>query len=102
MRNYPVAKVKDVPPGRMIGAEINGRRILVANVAGEFYAMGARCNHMGGHLERGTLEGNVVTCPLHNSKWDVKTGQLVYFTRHLPPEQVFKVAVEGEDVMVEA
>ena len=88
--------------GTMVGAEVAGERVLVANVGGEFFAMKAECNHRGGPLDEGTLEGNVVTCPLHGSKWDVKTGNLIEFVRPLPPEPTYKVSVEGEQIMVEA
>lgn len=101
MSSTPVARVGEVPPGKMIGAEVSGQKILVANVGGEFYAMRAKCNHMGGPLDKGTLENNVVTCPLHGSKWDVKTGALVQFTRPLPPEPVYRVSVDGDRILVE-
>jgi 3-phenylpropionate/trans-cinnamate dioxygenase ferredoxin component len=101
MTTLPVAMVSELPEGRMVGAEVGGVRILVANVGGTFYAMRAKCNHMGGPLEKGTLEGDVVTCPLHGSKWNVKTGTLVHFTRPLPPEPVYKVIVEGDRISVE-
>jgi len=97
-----VARVEDVPVGRMVSTEIEGERILLANVAGEFFAMGATCNHKGGPLDEGTLEGNVVTCPLHGSKWDVKTGNLLEFVRPLPPEQTYRVTVKGDEIVVEA
>ena len=99
---HPIAKLEDVPPGKMVGADVGGERILVANVDGEFFAMRAKCNHMGGPLDRGTLEKSVVTCPLHGSKWDVKTGALVQFTRPLPPEPTYRVHVEGGQISVEA
>jgi nitrite reductase/ring-hydroxylating ferredoxin subunit len=86
----------------MIGADVNGERILIANVGGELFAMRATCNHMAGPLDEGTLEGNVVTCPLHGSKWDVKTGSLVEFVRPLPPEQTYVVTVKGDEILVEA
>jgi nitrite reductase/ring-hydroxylating ferredoxin subunit len=85
----------------MVGVEAGGERILVANVGGEFYAMRAKCNHMGGPLDKGTLENNVVTCPLHGSRWDVKTGQLVQFSRPLPSERVYQVTINGGQVSVE-
>ena len=95
-----VAKVSQVPPGSMLGALFEGEKILLANVGGEIYAMRSVCNHMGGPLEKGTLDGNVVTCPLHGSKWDVRTGKLVKYVRPLPPEPVYRVEVRGEDVFV--
>jgi len=99
---HPVAKLEDVPPGKMVGADVGDERILVANVDGELFAMRAKCNHMGGPLDRGTLEKSVVTCPLHGSKWDVKTGALVQFTRPLPPEPTYQVHVERGQISVEA
>jgi len=96
-----VAKTKDIPVGKMVGAEIDGQKILVANVDGEFYAMRSVCNHMGGQLEKGKLEGNIVTCPRHGSKWDVKTGKLVEYIRVLPKEPTFRVSVVGDEVFVE-
>ena len=85
----------------MLGADVGGQKILVANIGGEFFAMRSVCNHMGGPLEKGKLEGNVVTCPWHHSKWDVKTGKLIEFPTPLPPEPVFKTVVEGDNVLVE-
>jgi len=101
LASYPIAKVTDAPPGSMIGAEVEGHRILLANVEGQFYVIGAVCNHRGGFLDRGKLEGSVVTCPLHGSKWDVRTGMLVQFVRPLPPEKTYKVVIEGDQVLVE-
>ena len=98
---YQVAKVKDLAPGTMVGAEIAGKKILVANIGGEFFAMGSVCNHRGGPLEKGKLAGSVVTCPWHGSRWDVKTGKLVEFAVPLQPEPVFKASVEGDSVLVE-
>jgi len=96
-----VARTSDVPVGVILGADVGGERILVANVGGEYFAMRATCNHMGGPLDEGTLEGNVLTCPLHGSQWDVKTGMLVWYARPLPPEAVYRVKVEEEQILVE-
>ena len=101
LTGHPIAKVGDIPKGTMIGVQLNGQKVLVANVDGEFFAMRSVCNHMGGSLDKGTLEGNVVTCPLHGSKWDVKTGRLIQYVRPLPPEPVYKTSLAGEEVIVE-
>jgi nitrite reductase/ring-hydroxylating ferredoxin subunit len=98
---YPVARSGDVLPGKMVGVEVAGQRILLANIEGSYYAMRAKCNHLGGPLDKGVIEGYVVTCPLHGSKWDVRSGLLVQFTRPLPPERTYAVIVEGDQVSVE-
>jgi nitrite reductase/ring-hydroxylating ferredoxin subunit len=101
LTKVPVANVKEIPPGTMKGFEVGSDKILVANVDGQFFAMRSVCNHMGGPLEKGKLDGEVVTCPWHGSRWDVKTGKLVQFARPLPPEAVYKVTVDGEQMFVE-
>jgi len=98
---FQVAEVKDIPPGTMLGTEVGGEKILVANMGGEFYAMRSVCNHVGGPLEKGKLAGNLVTCPWHGSKWDVKTGKLIEFPAPLPPEPVYKTVVEGDKILVD-
>lgn len=101
MATHPICRASDVPPGGMIGVEIGGERILIANIDGQYHAMDATCNHMNGPLDKGTIEGNVVTCPLHGSKWDVRTGLLVQFTRPLPPERIYRVVLEGDQISLE-
>lgn len=101
MSGTVVAKVSDLPPGKMVGITFDGVKALLANVGGKIYAMRSVCNHMGGPLEKGSLREGVVTCPLHGSRWDVRTGKLVGYSRALPDEPVYKVTVVGDDVYVE-
>jgi nitrite reductase (NADH) small subunit len=101
MARASVGKAAEIPEGKMVGAEIGGEKILVANVGGNFHAMRSTCNHAGGPLHQGKLEGKIVTCPWHGSQWDVTSGNLVWFQRPLPDEPVYKVVVEGDEVFVE-
>jgi len=85
----------------MLGLVVDGQKFLIANIDGKFYAMRSVCNHMGGPLEKGILEGSVVTCPLHGSKWEVTTGKLVRFVRQLPPEPTYEIEVVGDRLFIE-
>jgi nitrite reductase/ring-hydroxylating ferredoxin subunit len=69
-----VAETKEVAPGtgKVVGAE--GRSIALFNVAGTFYAIDNNCTHEGGPLGEGALVGEVVTCPWHNTEFNVRTG----------------------------
>lgn len=81
---------------------IEGRdEILVANVDGKFYAMRGVCNHAGGPLAEGELEGRIVTCPWHGSKWDVTTGKLAEFPIELDDEPTYNTLVEGDELFIE-
>lgn len=71
------ASVKDIPESAMKHVEIGGVDILLANVGGTFYAIDDRCGHMNAPLSMGKLEGDIVECPLHHARFDVKTGKAV-------------------------
>lgn len=75
MKTIEVAKAAEIPVGEMKLFSVEGKNILVANFEGNFYAMNAKCTHRGGDLSKNKLEGNIVTCPLHGSKFDIMTGK---------------------------
>jgi nitrite reductase/ring-hydroxylating ferredoxin subunit len=65
----------DVAPGGMKAVELNGRELVICNNDGTFYAVDRRCGHMNAPLEMGTLDGSILTCPLHCAQFDVITGE---------------------------
>ena len=94
-----VGQVTDFPSGSLKTVEIAGRQVLVANLAGELFAIDNTCTHRGGPLNEGTVEGKVITCPWHGGQFDVTTGKVVG-----PPPQTdahtYSVKVQGNDVMI--
>jgi len=72
-----VAKVDEIPAGKMKHIEINGKEIVIANANGKFYALNDRCAHMNAPLSMGNLTGNIVTCPFHGAKFEVNSGKKV-------------------------
>ena len=72
-----VSKSGEIENGTMKEISVNGHEILLAKVDDQYYATGNRCPHMGGKLSQGKIEGTVVTCPKHNSQFDLKDGRVV-------------------------
>jgi 3-phenylpropionate/trans-cinnamate dioxygenase ferredoxin subunit len=70
-----VAKADDLPPGKMICVDVAGQRILVANIDGTFYATDDTCTHEDASLSSGSLSGELVKCPLHGSRFNLRTGE---------------------------
>ncbi|HEX2614964.1 MAG TPA: Rieske 2Fe-2S domain-containing protein [Nitrososphaera sp.] len=68
---------KDVLPGKLKHVKIEEKEILLANSDGKVYALCDRCSHMNAPLSMGTLNGKVVTCPMHGARFDVTTGKKV-------------------------
>jgi nitrite reductase/ring-hydroxylating ferredoxin subunit len=75
MPEHEVAKLSEVPEGKMIHVKAFGEDILLSNVGGTVYATSNRCGHQNASLAKGKLEGHVVTCPLHAATFDVRTGK---------------------------
>jgi nitrite reductase/ring-hydroxylating ferredoxin subunit len=68
-------RAAEIASGGMKAVEIDGRQIVICNVGGTFHAIDRRCGHMNAPLERGTLEGSILTCAMHCAQFDVTTGE---------------------------
>ncbi len=90
------AEVSEIPQGSM---KVGGVDVLLANVDGTFWSLTNKCTHLGCPLGRGTLSHNIVQCPCHGSKFDVKTGAVVGGPA-LKPETTHEVKVEGSGIWI--
>lgn len=71
----PAIKAIEIAPGGMKNIELEGRELIVCNIDGHFYAIERRCGHMNAPLEKGTLDGNILTCSMHCAQFDATTGE---------------------------
>jgi nitrite reductase/ring-hydroxylating ferredoxin subunit len=78
----------------------SGRRILIANVGGSFYAIDNTCTHLGCSLSDGRLDGSVVRCACHGSRFEVSTGAVVGGPAQKPVRS-YPVQVVGDEVQVD-
>ena len=67
-------RVSDLPEGQARLVRVGTHSVAVFNVGGALYATQEECTHAAGPLSEGTLQGSVITCPLHGSCFDVTTG----------------------------
>lgn len=96
-----VAATSDIPPGKSVLVEIEGIRIAVFNLDGEYYAIEDVCTHDGGPLVEGEIiEGGQVQCPRHGARFDIRTGEALSMPA-FEPTPSYQVQVEGEDIYVE-
>ena len=94
-----VADTKDIQTAQMKEVQIGGENVCIANVDGKYYAIGNVCTHEGGPLADGKLGGYEVECPWHQSKFDLRTGQ-VTSPPASEPEPTYEVTVDGNSILV--
>jgi nitrite reductase/ring-hydroxylating ferredoxin subunit len=95
-----VCGVADVPSGTMHPVDVGEIKLMIVNVDGSFYAVNRVCTHETADLSTGFLNGSVVTCPLHLSRFDVKTG-VVENPPATAPLATYRLKIEGTSVYVE-
>ena len=94
-----VAQTGDIEPGQVKVVELDGRRIALCNVDGEFFAIDDVCTHDGGSLDQGELYDNVIECPRHGARFDVKTGKVLALPA-VKPVNTYALRVEGSRIEV--
>lgn len=93
-----VAKITDLPLGRVMTCIVGDRRIALCHTARGFFATDNTCPHRGGPLGEGDIIGNEVVCPWHLWSFDVATG----FCEGNPELRVatHEVRIDGDRVLV--
>jgi NADPH-dependent 2,4-dienoyl-CoA reductase/sulfur reductase-like enzyme/nitrite reductase/ring-hydroxylating ferredoxin subunit len=94
-----VAKVNDLQDGDLKEVEVGDLKILLTRLDGAFHAIGGECSHYGGPLAEGVLSGVHVTCPWHQARFHVKTGELAD-PPALDSMVRFEIKVQGDKVIL--
>ncbi len=71
-----VVALEDIPPlGSRVIATDTMKIAVFRTASDEVFAMKDECPHKKGPLSQGIVHGNSVTCPLHNWKIDLASGE---------------------------
>jgi 3-phenylpropionate/trans-cinnamate dioxygenase ferredoxin component len=70
-----VCHMSDIPAGEAVRVDVDPP-IAVFKVDGDLYAIDDTCTHQDASLADGWLEGCIVECPLHESCFDLRTGEV--------------------------
>ncbi len=111
-----VGPVAAIPPGERRLVEAEGKRIVVFNLGGEFFALNDRCPHQGGSLCAGLLSGHVessapgeyryvrrgemIRCPWHYWEFDIRTGRSWFDPKRVQVRQ-YPARIEPGAALVE-
>ncbi|MBI2422556.1 MAG: Rieske (2Fe-2S) protein [Candidatus Hydrogenedentes bacterium] len=74
-----IAKVSDFDRINMKSFRLLARPVGVFKEPdGTFYAMEVGCKHENADLTQGRVQGNIVTCPWHGWRYNLKTGACIH------------------------
>jgi len=70
-----VASSDAIDPGYPLAVEFGGEEVLLYRVDGLLYATHGACTHTYASLAGGYLDGYEIECPIHQGRFDVRTGR---------------------------
>ena len=96
-----LATIHDIPENEVRAFEHDGQRIAIYHVGDTFYATTDVCSHAYSELSEGFLdtEDCTIECPLHGSRFDIRTGAVLSLPAFEPIE-TYPVRIEGEAILV--
>ncbi|MEK9969090.1 MAG: nitrite reductase small subunit NirD [Ferrovibrio sp.] len=71
-----IGKLEDIPKrGARVVKTARGDIAIFRTMDDQIFALDDKCPHKGGPLSQGIVQGDSVTCPLHNWVISLKTGE---------------------------
>ena len=98
---HRAAALEDVWEGAPLGLEVAGQPLALYRFGEEVLCVGDLCPHQKDvKLSEGFLDGDTIECPMHQSCFSVRTGEVLS-----PPARenipVFRLRIEDGQVFVE-
>ncbi len=96
---HELCPLDDIPPlGARVVESPSGDIAVFRTADDRVFAVHDKCPHKGGPLSQGIVHGTSVSCPLHNWKIDLVTGEAA------PPDvgctRRFEVRLDDRQVML--
>lgn len=104
----------DLRPGERRLMEVDGKRVAIFNVKGDYYALHNRCPHKGGNLCEGPVtgttlpteqyefvysrEGEILRCAWHGWEFEIATGVCLVNPKFRA--RSYEVAVENGNLIL--
>ena len=79
--------------------KIKGKELALFKIGNKLYCTDNLCTHAQGQLCEGNLQGTLIECPWHNSKFDVISGKV----KNPPAREnlkTYKITIKEDDVYI--
>ena len=96
-----VCRLDDIPEGRGWPVTVGEHRIAVFRTVGGLRAVDNRCSHVGNPIDDGAVTGEIMTCPWHGWRYDLRTGDHLTVFGHRSGLRTYPVRASGDEVLVE-
>ncbi len=96
----PIGTPADFPEGRGVAVIAGGKRLAIFRIGDRFFAIDNVCTHHRMRLSDGPVQGLVVTCRTHGSRFNLETGAAVKGPAR-KPVRTYQVYLVGETLEVE-
>ena len=80
--------------------KVADREIALCLIDGECFAVGNICTHQHAYLSDGYVEDGCIECPLHQGRFDLKTGAALA-APVTEPVRVFRMREDGGKAYIE-
>lgn len=70
----PVADADELEQDDVIQVEVGGRTLAVYQVKAGYFASDGICTHEHALLAEGFVFGNIIECPKHQGRFDIRSG----------------------------
>jgi naphthalene 1,2-dioxygenase system ferredoxin subunit len=95
-----VAREEAIAEGEVVGVRVGERHLALYRIDGQVFATDGICTHQRVRLCDGFLENGEIECPLHQGRFDVRTGKALCAPLTVDL-RVFPVHIEGGNVLVD-
>jgi len=95
-----VSSLSELQPGDKKAVKVDGETVLLVNVERKIYAVSDICTHEYAELVNGFLMEDIITCPLHLSRFKVDTGEALS-PPATKPLKTYKVILQGADIYLD-
>jgi 3-phenylpropionate/trans-cinnamate dioxygenase ferredoxin subunit len=72
-----IVPASELPNGERLFVEIEGKSLVIFNIADQYFSIADICSHDDGPVGEGDIEGFNITCPRHGGEFDLRTGKAV-------------------------
>src|SRR5437667_5938849 len=94
-----VAKAGQIPVGAAQVVRVGDQSLAVFHLADGYHVLDDVCTHDGGPLAEGVLDGDVIECPRHGARFDVRTGAALCMPATAPVPS-YPVRMNGDEIQV--